>query len=204
MMTKATDGFEENAKSDNVQAAVAVNHLLSDTTITPERRIELLGDLTAQIQNSVNQLWDEVAPVGDLSDVMTLTQIEDLCFWRPNLDQTNLELTLAIRIAKQVLKQGGFFNNMLGESSWLFDHKRRPVSIGQELTRDLFMTLRPILVIHVVDFDSNQIANFRTDDESFPGHPFIAGELSVWGLRGLIPSFIEEDRLSGMMLDLAE
>ena len=204
MMTKATDGFEENAKSDNVQAAVAVNHLLSDTTITPERRIELLGDLTAQIQNSVNQLWDEVATVGDLSDVMTLTQIEDLCFWRPNLDQTNLELTLAIRIAKQVLKQGGFFNNMLGESSWLFDHKRRPVSIGQELTRDLFMTLRPILVIHVVDFDSNQIANFRTDDESFPGHPFIAGELSVWGLRGLIPSFIEEARLSGMMLDLAE
>ncbi len=204
MMTKATDGFEENANSDNVQAAVAVNHLLSDTAITPEKRIELLGDLTAQIQNSVNQLWDEVAPIGDLSDVMTLTQIEDLCFWRPNLDQTNLELTLAIRIAKQVLKQGGFFNNMLGESSWLFDHKRRPVSIGQELTRDLFMTLRPILVIHVVDFDSNQIANFRTDDESFPGHPFIAGELSVWGLRGLIPSFIEEARLSGMMLDLAE
>ena len=204
MMTKATDGFEENANSDNVQAAVAVNHLLSDTAITPEKRIELLGDLTAQIQNSVNQLWDEVTPVGELADVMTLTRIEDLCFWRPNLDQTNLDLTLAIRIAKQVLKQGGFFNNMLGESSWLFDHKRRPVSIGQELTRDLFMALRPVLVIHVVDFDSNQIANFRTDDESFPGHPFIAGELSVWGLRGLIPSSIEEARLSGMMLDLAE
>lgn len=204
MITKATDGFEDNVNANNVQAAIAVNHLLADQTLTPERRIELLGDLTAQIHLGINRLWDDIAPITALTDVMTLTYIEDLCFWRPNLDQSNLELTTTIRIAKHVLKQGGFFNNMLGEASWLFDNKRRPVSIGQELTRDLFMALRSVLVIHVVDFDSSQIAGFRADDESFPGHPFLSGELSVWGLRGVVPTFIEEARLSGMLLDLAE
>ena len=36
--------------SDNVQAAIAVNHLLSDHSMPPEQIIERLGDISLQIQ----------------------------------------------------------------------------------------------------------------------------------------------------------
>ena len=193
-----------SAPADDLQAAIAVNHLISDESMTPEQIIERLGDVALQIQLGVQQLWERVTPPSSVTPWLSLTQIEELTFWRPKPEQAGIGITEAILLAKYFLHAGGFFNNMQGEGTWLFDENRRPVSLGSELTRDLFFALRPILALHQVDFDSSHLPHFRTDDESFPGHPFIAGELTVWGLRGLIPSFIEEARLSGMMLDLAE
>ncbi len=193
--------YKETAGSDNVQAALAINHVLSDPSLSPAQAIELLSDLNLQIQQGVITLWEEVTPIPQVEQMLTLTRIDDLCFWRPSLEQTAICVNDAIPLVKTLLLAGGFFNNMLGEGSWLFDQARRPVSLGPELTRDLFLALRPILTIHQLDFDSSQIANFRTDDESYPGHPFLAGELSVWGLRNKVPSFIEEARLSGMLFD---
>lgn len=194
--------YKETAGSDNVQAALALNHVISDPKLSPEQAIELLGDLSLQIQQGILKLWEQVTPVAELEQMLTLTKIDDLCFWRPNLEQATMGVNDAIPLVKRLLLAGGFFNNMLGEGNWLFDGARRPVSLGPELTRDLFLALRPILTLHLLDFDSSQLPNFRSDDESFPGHPFLAGELSVWGLRNKVPAFIEEARLSGMLFDL--
>lgn len=193
--------YRETAGSYNVQAALAINHVISDPALSPEQAIELLSDLNLQIQQGVLTLWEQVTPLAKLEEMVTLTQIDDLRFWRPNLEQTALGVKDAIPLVKTLLQAGGFFNNMLGEGNWLFDSARRPVSLGAELTRDLFLALRPILTLHLLDFDSSQLADFRTDDESFPGHIFVAGELSVWGLRNKVPNFIEEARLSGMLFD---
>lgn len=193
--------YKENAESDNIQAALAINHVISDPTLSPEQAIELLSDLNLQLQQGVITLWEQVTPIQELEQMLTLTQIDNLCFWRPNLEQASMGVNEAIPLAKTLLLAGGFFNNMLGEGNWLFDSARRPVSLGPELTRDLFLALRPILALHLLDFDSSQLTDFRTDDESYPGHPFLAGELSVWGLRNKVPGFIEEARLSGMLFD---
>lgn len=191
----------ESAPADDLQAAIAVNHLISDGSMTPEQIIERLGDVALQIQLGVQQLWEQLAPPSSVTPWLSLTQIEELTFWRPKPEQAGIGITDAILLAKYFLHAGGFFNNMQGEGTWLFDENRRPVSLGSELTRDLFFALRPILAIHQVDFDSSQLPHFRSDDESFPGHLFLAGELSVWGLKGQPPRFIAEARLNAMELD---
>jgi hypothetical protein len=191
----------DTPSSDNVQAAIAVNHLLSDPDMPTEQAIERLGDITLQIQLGVQRLWEKVTPPEPIEEWLTLTQIEELTFWRPNPQHAGMLIADAIRLAKYFLQRGGFFNNMQSEGNWLFDADRRPVSLGTELTRDLFFALRPVLTIHQVDFDSSQIANFRSDDESYPGHLFLAGELSVWGLKGQPPLFIQTARLNTMELD---
>ena len=155
--------------SDNVQAAIAVHHLISDPSMPPEQIIERLGDITLQIQLGVQQLWETIPVPEQIDEWLTLTQIEELTFWRPHPKHAGMQLADAIRLARYFLQHGGFFNNMQGEGNWLFDGDRRPVSLGTELTRDLFFALRPILSIHQVDFDSSQLAGFRTDDESPPG-----------------------------------
>ncbi len=190
-----------SAGNNDLQAAIAINHLLSDNQLAPEQTIERLSDISLQIQQAVARLWEQVQPDAQTASLLTLTQIEELVFWRPKQNQAPLTIEQAIRIAKLFLTQGGFFNNMLGEGTWLFDNERHPLSLGTELTRDLFAALRPILVLHPVDFDSARIDDFRTDDESYPGHHFRAGDLSVWGLRGQVPTFIEAARLSMMELD---
>lgn len=187
--------------SDNVQAAISVNHLICDQHMPPEQIIERLGDITLQIQLGVQQLWESVEVLENIDEWLTLIQIEELTFWRPNPKHVGMKIAEAIRLARYFLQQGGFFNNMQGEGNWLFDAERRPVSLGTELTRDLFFALRPILSIHQVDFDSSQLADFRTDDESYPGHLFLAGELSVWGLKGQPPLFIQTTRLNAIELD---
>ncbi len=187
--------------SDNVQAAIAVHHLISDPSMPPEQIIERLGDITLQIQLGVQQLWETIPVPEQIDEWLTLTQIEELTFWRPHPKHAGMQLADAIRLARYFLQHGGFFNNMQGEGNWLFDGDRRPVSLGTELTRDLFFALRPLLSLHQVDFDSSQLAGFRTDDESYPGHLFLAGELSVWGLKGQPPRFIQTTRLNAMELD---
>ncbi|MFC3912399.1 hypothetical protein ACFOSS_02825 [Pseudaeromonas sharmana] len=192
---------DPTAGSDDLQAAIAVNHLLSDDSLAPEQAIERLADINLQIQLAVSQLWDRVDAETRPEQLLSLTRIEELVFWRPQPHHAPITIEQAIRLAKLFLLRGGFFNNMLGEGTWLFDEERRPLSLGTELTRDLFTALRPILVLHPLDFDSARIDDFRTDDESYPGHHFRAGELSVWGLRGQVPKFIETARLSMMELD---
>lgn len=186
--------------ASELQAAIAVNQLLSDDTLAAEQAIEHLADITWQIQTAVAKLWDKVTPLAP-DEVLTLTAVENLAFWKLKGHQSSLPAGQAIRLAKSLLQQGGFFNNMQGEGNWLFDAQRRPVNLGNDATRDLFQALRPILVLHPLDFGSAQIADFRCDDQSFPGHPFEAGELSVWGLKAPVPGFIEHARLAMMGAD---
>ena len=191
----------EPVASDDLQAAIAVNHLISDESIRPEQAIEQLSDIALQIQLGIQKLWDKITPAETITPWLSLTQIEELAFWRLKPEHAGIGVMDAICLAKHFLYNGGFFNNMQGEGTWLFDADRRPVSLGTDLTRDLFFALRPVLAIHPLDFDSSCLTNFRTDDESFPGHLFLAGELSVWGLKGQPPRFITEARLGAMELD---
>ena len=166
-----------------------------------EQAIEQLSDIALQIQLGIQKLWDKITPAETITPWLSLTQIEELAFWRLKPEHAGIGVMDAICLAKHFLHNGGFFNNMQGEGTWLFDADRRPVSLGTDLTRDLFFALRPVLAIHQLDFDSSCLTNFRTDDESFPGHLFLAGELSVWGLKGQPPRFITEARLDAMELD---
>ncbi len=188
------------SNTSELQAAIAINQLLSDNALAAEQAIEHLADITWQIQTAVAKLWEKVTPLPP-QEALVLTEIENLVFWKLKGSQTALPMVQAIRLAKGLLQQGGFFNNMQGEGNWLFDEQRRPVNLGNEATRDLFQALRPILVLHPLDFGSAQIADFRCDDQSFPGHAFEAGELSVWGLKSPVPGFIEHARLAMMGAD---
>ena len=79
-----------SAPADDLQAAIAVNHLISDESMTPEQIIERLGDVALQIQLGVQQLWERVTPPSSVTPWLSLTQIEELTFWRPKPEQAGI------------------------------------------------------------------------------------------------------------------
>ena len=113
------------SNTSELQAAIAINQLLSDNALAAEQAIEHLADITWQIQTAVAKLWEKVTPLPP-QEALVLTEIENLVFWKLKGSQTALPMVQAIRLAKGLLQQGGFFNNMQGEGNWLFDEQRRP------------------------------------------------------------------------------
>ena len=89
-----------SAGNNDLQAAIAINHLLSDNHLAPEQTIERLSDISLQIQQAVARLWEQVQPDAQTASLLTLTQIEELVFWRPKQNQAPLTIEQAIRQQK--------------------------------------------------------------------------------------------------------
>ena len=68
----------EPVASDDLQAAIAVNHLISNQGMRPEQAIEQLSDIALQIQLGIQNLWDKITPAETITPWLHLTQIEEL------------------------------------------------------------------------------------------------------------------------------